>query len=424
MRGMASDMASRSMARSASAPGGPSDADDAAGVDGTGAPEIGPWLGRLQHAPSSSITSASGTPCQVSENYSARLRGNSKSSPMLMGFCCYLVRGAFRGEYSRPERSASTAGSRRALNVEGVYLMTQLKHRHRIQSAAIIPGDDVEVLHAEPIFRTSFVLIVNQYRRCLVGQGGRRHYASAAQFLPWPRRLHTIFQQGVDIHSVRRCRHSHGAAAIPAVFLEVIGDAANSVHRIVPEVAVAVAVEIDRIAAEAARDELRLAEGAGVGAFHVERIDALLAGQNQVLLELAAKEFGAGRVVEGQRRERIDDAIFALVSPVAGLDADDGGDDLGRHAVSSLGALQSVDMALPELCAAFDARALNEDRAVLVPRFAFGRTRDRVDNVLAEFHLLEPSLELRAIETVTLHHLDDEGGDLVARIAGRGRWRS
>src|SRR3569623_3808683 len=98
---------------------------------------------------------------------------------MLMGFCCYLVRGAFRGEYSRPERRASTAGSRRALIVEGAYLLTQLIHRHRIQRAAIIPGDDVEDLHAEPIFRTSFLLIGNQYRRGLVGQGGRRHYASA-----------------------------------------------------------------------------------------------------------------------------------------------------------------------------------------------------------------------------------------------------
>jgi hypothetical protein len=70
---------------------------------------------------------------------------------------------------------------------------------------------------------------------------------------------------------------------------EVIGDAADCVRFAAAQVGGAVAVEVHREAPVAARHELRDADGAGIGAFHAEHIEALLAHEQQVLLELAAE---------------------------------------------------------------------------------------------------------------------------------------
>ena len=75
---------------------------------------------------------------------------------------------------------------------------------------------------------------------------------------------------------------------------EVAGDAADGIHRVGPEMSMAaVAVEVHRVGAEAARHELRQAHGTGVGAFHGERVDLLLAGQDEEP-QLLAEEFRHG----------------------------------------------------------------------------------------------------------------------------------
>ena len=62
----------------------------------------------------------------------------------------------------------------------------------------------------------------------------------------------------------------------------------------------------------------------------MQRIELVLLGEQQELLELAAEEFLARRVVEGERRERIEHAVAAGVAPVVRLDAEDGHDVLRR----------------------------------------------------------------------------------------------
>src|SRR3569832_3036730 len=70
--------------------------------------------------------------------------------------------------------------------------------------------------------------------------------------------LQPYLQQGRNRIAARRGGHGYGAAAFPSVLFEVIGDAADGIDRVLPKVAMAVAVEVDRVAAIAARDELCL----------------------------------------------------------------------------------------------------------------------------------------------------------------------
>ena len=84
----------------------------------------------------------------------------------------------------------------------------------------------------------------------------------------------------------------------------------------------------------AGRHELAPAHGAGVGAHQlVERIREMLVAEQEQLLELAAEELLARRIVERERDQRIEHAVLAGDAAVVGLDADDRDDDLRRHAV-------------------------------------------------------------------------------------------
>jgi hypothetical protein len=63
-------------------------------------------------------------------------------------------------------------------------------------------------------------------------------------------------------------------------------------------------VEIERVGAHAARQELRVAERAGEGAVVARRVASLFACEQEQGFELATEELGARRVVEGERGER------------------------------------------------------------------------------------------------------------------------
>ncbi|MCY1426216.1 hypothetical protein D9M71_420320 [compost metagenome] len=195
--------------------------------------------------------------------------------------------------------------------------------------------------------------------------------------------------------------------------LEIAGDAADGVHRVAPDVDVAVTVEIHGEGAEAARHELRQAHGAGVGTLEHQRIDLLLAGQQEELLELLAEEVGTRRVVEAQGREGVDDAEVAGVAAVEGLDANDRHYHLGRHAVLFLGAGQGIGMLVPEVHAFLDARRRDEDRPVFLPGpDPLGGAGDGIENGLFALHLAEQVHQLLAGETIVAGHLGDELGHL------------
>ena len=93
----------------------------------------------------------------------------------------------------------------------------------------------------------------------------------------------------------------------------------------------AAVVAVDGIAHDAARHELRHADGAGVGAARFQ-VELALHYQRQEIPELASEHggaFGFVRVgiVEGQRGQRVQYAEIAHIASIQRFDADDGGDD-------------------------------------------------------------------------------------------------
>ncbi|MCY1547028.1 hypothetical protein D9M68_830610 [compost metagenome] len=171
----------------------------------------------------------------------------------------------------------------------------------------------------------------------------------------------------------------------------------------------AVAVEVHRVGAKAAWHELRQAHGAGVGAFQAERVDLFLARQHEELAQLLAEERRTRRIVEGQRRQRIDYAVAAGVAAIEGLHADDRDDHLGRHAVLLFGTFQRLFVLTPEIHTAGDTRVGDKDRPVVFPWLdLLRRTRDRVEDRLLAFHLGEQVDQLLTGKPVVASHLGDE----------------
>ena len=133
------------------------------------------------------------------------------------------------------------------------------------------------------------------------------------------------------------------------MLLEIARGAADGVGGVVPDVDVAVTIEVHGIGAEAARHELRQAHGPGVGPLESQRVDLLLAGQQQEFLELLAEEGLTRRVVEARGRQRIDHAMAAGVATIEGFHADDRHDNFGRHAVLGFGTGQRRLVLAPEV---------------------------------------------------------------------------
>jgi hypothetical protein len=110
------------------------------------------------------------------------------------------------------------------------------------------------------------------------------------------------------------------------------------------QVDLAAAVEVHRVFHQAAGHELRHADGAGKRALQRQRIDAVLAREQQRRFQLAAEEGHAlaplrrFRIGEGQRGQRVEHAEAAGVAAVHGFDADDADQDFGRDAVQRFGA--------------------------------------------------------------------------------------
>ena len=219
-----------------------------------------------------------------------------------------------------------------------------------------------------------------------------------------------------DFHRV-----GDGLAAAPAVLGEKTGDAADGVVGARREVDAAVAVEVDRIAAHARRQELRQADGPGIRALVAPRVAPLVARQQQQGLEFAAEQLGARRMVEGQVGQGIEGMEAPGVAAVEGLDAEDGDDDRGRHAAGRLGVRQRRGVALPEVEAAGDASRLDEAVAIGPPRAAagIGGRLDGLDDRRIGVRLVEQRQQPVRLETVALHHFGDEAAHVVALAVGR-----
>ncbi|MNJ39330.1 hypothetical protein D3C77_342000 [compost metagenome] len=236
-------------------------------------------------------------------------------------------------------------------------------------------------------------------------------------------RVDTRAQALIDTFATYRGTADHLLASDPAMALEVAGNAANGIVRVVPDIDVAVAVKVHGVGAKAARHELRQAHGASIGAFEGQRVNLLFTGQQQVFAQLLAEEFGARRVIEAQGRQRVDHPVVAGVAAKEGLDTDDRNDHLGRHAVFLLGAGQGGLMLAPEVDATGDPGVGEEHRAIVLPGFyPFGRTRDRIEDRLLALNLAKHPHQLLTGKTVVAGHFADELGHLgrAVIVAGRG----
>ncbi len=169
-----------------------------------------------------------------------------------------------------------------------------------------------------------------------------------------------------------------------------------------------VAVEIHRETPVAGRHELRHADRARKRAFDRQRIQAIVARQQQELLQFATEVGGAFRHFESQRIQRVDHPERARTLAVDRFDADDGDNDLLRHAVDVPRALQLFRIFVPESNAGAGARRSYEDVLEFIPGLRRCRCVDRLDHPFVALQLRENLAQGRFAELVLLHHLRNE----------------
>ena len=167
-------------------------------------------------------------------------------------------------------------------------------------------------------------------------------------------------------------RHHHfvapGFARAPAVLFQVVGGGGDEIGGGIDHVAPAVAVEVDRVAQEGGRHELRRPEGAGPGADepafrHVAVLQDFQRGEELVPeIVLAPADAGERR---GRAQHR---AVAALVAVVA-FHAPDRRDDIAADAIGAFGAGEGVRIFLEQRAALGDARVGHQDVEIVPDRF-------------------------------------------------------
>ena len=219
-------------------------------------------------------------------------------------------------------------------------------------------------------------------------------------------------------------RH-HRFALLPAVGDEIVGHRREHVRQRAEQVAAAVAVAVAGVGAVARRHELAVAHRAGVAALERGQVEVFFLGQQHHLRQFVAEELrahglaldlvglAADGIEERQRVQRIKHRVAAGVAAVAGFHADDGDDDLGRHAGVGFDLGQLFAVAREEGAAFGDAAIDDEDGAVLLPGLhRFGRARHGVHDALPVVGAVEPGFHLRRFQAVLLRGVGDERGAL------------
>src|SRR5699024_5277599 len=161
-------------------------------------------------------------------------------------------------------------------------------------------------------------------------------------------------------------RQCYTLAGMPAVFAEVVGDAGDDIGRFVPQIAAAVAIEIDGVGAVTRRHELRPAHGAGVGAGFMAAIEFFFDAQADEVTELLAEEIRARRIIEGQRGQRVQHAVVTEYIAVARFHSEYGGNDVGGHAVALLNAVENGLVLADEFGAGANTLGAQEDASVFL----------------------------------------------------------
>ena len=117
-----------------------------------------------------------------------------------------------------------------------------------------------------------------------------------------------------------------GQAVLPAFLAEIVAGRADHVRHVAPDVALAVAGEVDGVVHEVLRHELGLAHGAGPGADELVARDALVLQDfqrdQQFVAEVVVAVLGVG-----ERRQRADRVPFVLHRAVGRFHSPDRQDD-------------------------------------------------------------------------------------------------
>ena len=145
----------------------------------------------------------------------------------------------------------------------------------------------------------------------------------------------THIEPGRQCHLDRRRQ-----PALPARLGQIIRRRSQRVAGIVrPDVAPAIAGEIDRIGQIGRGNELGMAHGAGPAAGHMRRVDVARLQDLQRRDQLAAEEIAAIALI-GQGRQRLDQRQVAAPLAIGRFHAPDGSDHFLIDAVSGLDAAQ------------------------------------------------------------------------------------
>ncbi len=125
--------------------------------------------------------------------------------------------------------------------------------------AVVVAGDGVEVGQTVPVLVAGADIEAQQARLAVVAQAAGGGQPCAAQGGHRVAGLEAMLIAG----QLALTAHRNRLAFLPAVGLEVVGDAADGIHRI-PQVGMAVAVKVYRIALEAGGHKLAVAHGARI----------------------------------------------------------------------------------------------------------------------------------------------------------------
>ncbi len=277
--------------------------------------------------------------------------------------------------------------------------------------AVVVTGDGVEVGQAVPVLVAGAHIEAQQARFAVVAQAAGGGEPCAAQGGDRVAGLEAMLIAG----QLALTAHRYRLAFLPAVGLEVVGDAADGIYRI-PQVGMAVAIEVHRIALEAGGHKLAIAHGARIGALGFGGVHPLVAGHHQEGFQLAREELGTARVIKRQGGQRIQNAGLAHHPAPAGLDPDNADDDLRRHPVDLLRPVQLACVFTPEVDAVLYVVWGDELGAITVP--GTGRASGlrggrrlgihQADDPVVTLCLCQHLMQLGVVKTVLLDHLLDE----------------
>ena len=189
----------------------------------------------------------------------------------------------------------------------------------------------------------------------------------------------------------------------------------------------AVAVEIDAVFDVGRRQELRLADLAGIGADHVADAKIAALRDSERRQQLALEQFGAAAIMRQGREHAEHRKLTHVALAEIGLEPPDRDQDLTRHAKALLDARQQRGVTLQHGAAAIDAAGPDAGRNILLEGLPEGA-------VLAAVERQHGRILLHAAERRAHHvrrdagrlrlrrHARDEAAEIAAAAGGqRGR---